>query len=172
MKQRAVQQQESSPDRPRRRNFLNWLWAGLATLACMEVGWFAGSILKNRRLREEQRLTSSLVDAGMVQDYSPGEVTAIPEGSFYLACLEDNSFIALSRTCTHLGCSVPWDDKQKKFVCPCHGSTFDSAGSVLTPPATRPLDYFPVRIENGSIRVDISSPLKRGLFKPSQASRE
>ena len=169
MTQQSVRQEEKTIDKPRRRSFLNWLWAGLAALACMEIGWFMGSILKSRRQREEKRLTHKLIDAGMVQDYKPGQVAAITEGSFYLACLEDGSFIALSRTCTHLGCSVPWDDKQQKFVCPCHGSTFDRAGSVLTAPAPRPLDYYPVRIENGVIRVDISTPLKRGRFEPEQA---
>ncbi|NNK96664.1 MAG: Rieske (2Fe-2S) protein [Desulfobacterales bacterium] len=107
----------------------------------------------------------------MIQNYEPGTVSAVPEGQFYMCCLNDGSFIALSRNCTHLGCSVPWDEKKQTFVCPCHGSTFDQTGKVLTPPAIRPLDYFPVRIENGLLRVDISTPLKRQAFDPSQTVR-
>ncbi len=171
MSRQSPVQEEKTVGKPRRRRFLNWLWGGLAALACGEIVWFAGSLLKSRRRREEKRLALKLIDAGMVQNYKPGQVIAITDGSFYLACLDDGSFMALSRTCTHLGCSVPWDEKQQKFVCPCHGSTFDRNGSVLTAPAPRPLDYFPVRIENGLIRVDISTPLRRGSFSVSQAAR-
>jgi cytochrome b6-f complex iron-sulfur subunit len=79
--------------------------------------------------------------------------------------------LALSRICTHLGCSVPWDEEKKKFVCPCHGSTFNMTGEVLTAPAPRPLDTYPVRIENGIVKVDISEPQKRQRFDPSQVTK-
>ncbi len=155
------------PDRVPRRSFFNWIWAFLAALACIEFGWITHSILKAPKTKEQQD-HNTIIDGGMTTDFQPGTVKAIPQGQFYLACLADGSFIALSRTCTHLGCSVPWNESEKKFICPCHGSTFDAAGTVLTPPALRPLDYFPVRLENGLIRVDISQPLKRQSFSSSQ----
>ena len=101
----------------------------------------------------------------------PETVTAIPSGQFYLACLADGSLLALSRICTHLGCSVPWDEEKNQFVCPCHGSTFNLTGDVLTAPAPRPLDTYPVRIENGIVKVDISVPQIRDHFEPGQATR-
>ena len=156
-------QSESTP----RRSFLNWIWALLSAIACLEVGWLINSILKSSDNSKRQNL-STFIDAGMTSDYRPGSVKAIPQGQFYLACLEDGSFLALSKKCTHLGCSVPWHEGEKKFICPCHGSTFDTAGKVLTPPALRPLDYYPIRLENGLIRVEISRPLKRQKFDRSQ----
>ena len=39
-------------------------------------------------------------------------------------------------------------------MCPCHASSFDITGDVLSPPAPRPLDIFPVRIENDIVKVD------------------
>ena len=157
--------------KPARRRFLNWLWVALAALGALQISWVVGSLLKSRRMREEKRLARHVVDGGMVRDYRPGQVSARTDGSFYLCCLEDGSFIALSRTCTHLGCSVPWDTTRKQFVCPCHGSTFDLAGRVLSAPAPRPLDYYPARIENGMIRVDVSRPLRREHFSASQTVR-
>jgi cytochrome b6-f complex iron-sulfur subunit len=44
---------------------------------------------------------------------------------------------ALAATCTHLGCTVRWE--AGRFRCPCHGSEFDAAGSVVQGPATRQL---------------------------------
>jgi len=159
-------QSESTP----RRSFLNWLWAFLSAIACLEVGWLVHSILKSSSSGEKQE-TAIFINAGMAHDYQPGSVKAVVQGQFYLACLEDGSFLALSKKCTHLGCSVPWHEGEKKFICPCHGSTFDMTGKVLTPPALRPLDFYPIRLENGQLRVDISSPNKRQQFDSSQTVR-
>ena len=74
----------------------------------------------------------------------------------------------MSRQCTHLGCTVPWDDEQKKFICPCHASAFDITGDVLSAPATRALDLFTVDIENNMVRVDTGKRIKRSQFRPEQ----
>jgi cytochrome b6-f complex iron-sulfur subunit len=144
-----------------RRKFLNRLWALLGGLAFIEFSWLGLSILSSRKGKRTAEREDVFISAGEVKNFTPLSVTAIPKGQFYLACLEDGSFLALSRTCTHLGCSVPWDLEKSKFICPCHGSTFDIAGEVLTPPATRALDSYPVRIENGMIRVNIARSEKR-----------
>ena len=154
-----------------RRTFLSRLWACLGVLACIEVGWLGSSILRSRKARSLSVHSDEPVEAGSVDDFKPSSVTPIPQGQFYLACLEDGSFLALSRTCTHLGCSLPWDEKEAKFICPCHGSTFNMRGEALTSPATRPLDYYPVRIENGRVKVFASNGKRRGSFEPEQTVR-
>ena len=60
-----------------------------------------------------------------VESFEPGTVNAFVRGKFYLARLEDGGFLALHRKCTHLGCTVPWSKDQRKFVCPCHASSYD-----------------------------------------------
>jgi cytochrome b6-f complex iron-sulfur subunit len=156
------------PPKYGRRSFLNKLWAVLGIAACAEFFWLAGSILQSSKKQTLKNQAEALVDAGFVDTFSPGTVTAIPRGQFYIACLEDRSFIALSKTCTHLGCSLPWDEKQHKFICPCHGSSFVLRGVVLTAPAVRPLDIYPIRIENGLIRVDTTIAVRREGFESSQ----
>ena len=159
------------PPRPRRRTLINRLWALLALVAFVELGWLSSSLFKSRRKRDAHRDTIRYVDAGRVETFKPGEVKAIPEALLFLACLEDNRFIALSRTCTHLGCALSWDDRQKKFVCPCHGSTFDRTGMVVTSPALRPLDFYPVRIEDGLLRIEVANPQRRQSFDVSQTTQ-
>lgn len=154
-----------------RRKFLGWLWACLGLAAVAEICWIGMSFLLFRRERSAASKTARLVVAGPVDRFQPETVTAIPEGGVYLARLASGGFLALSRTCTHLGCSINWDEKTGRFACPCHGSTFDLTGAVLTPPAPRPLDIYPVRIEDGVVKIDVASRRRRNRYDPGQATR-
>jgi hypothetical protein len=43
-------------------------------------------------------------------------------------------------TCTHLGCVLSFDATDRTWDCPCHGSRYDEAGSVICGPAVLPLE--------------------------------
>lgn len=73
--------------------------------------------------------------------------------------LADNQAVAFSPQCTHLGCAYHWDESNKNFLCPCHTSTFDMDGTVLSGPAPRPLDRFQVRVEGTKLLIgDLQKP--------------
>jgi glycine/D-amino acid oxidase-like deaminating enzyme/nitrite reductase/ring-hydroxylating ferredoxin subunit len=42
-------------------------------------------------------------------------------------------------SCTHMGCSTKWNEAERSWDCPCHGSRFDEGGAVLHGPAITPL---------------------------------
>jgi cytochrome b6-f complex iron-sulfur subunit len=65
---------------------------------------------------------------------------------------------------------VPWNEAARSFPCPCHASTFDLRGEVLSPPAPRALDLFPVVIEGGIVKVDTARRVERSRFEPSQVT--
>jgi cytochrome b6-f complex iron-sulfur subunit len=152
-----------------RRSFLGLAWLGIGVAALGEAAWIVASFLRPRRSRPQSG--GSLVVAGPSDAFAAGTVTAFPAGKFYLVRLEDGGFLALNRQCTHLGCSVPWDEASGRFACPCHASVFDLRGDVLAPPAPRPLDLFAVRVENGIVKVDTRAPIRRSAFEPSQVTR-
>ncbi|NJL90481.1 MAG: cytochrome b6-f complex iron-sulfur subunit [Coleofasciculaceae cyanobacterium SM2_1_6] len=55
----------------------------------------------------------------------------------YIIVTEDKTIASygLNAVCTHLGCVVPWNGSENKFICPCHGSQYDNTGKVVRGPA-------------------------------------
>ena len=160
--------EKKSEAEPNRRSFLNILWLILGGVALAEFVAVAFAFLRPRKLKARGEDADSVIAAGAIERFEPNSVTAFVRGKFYLARLEDGGFLALSRTCPHLGCSVPWIEKEMKFACPCHGSAFDITGSVIEAPAPRALDIYPITIENNIIKVDTRELIKRNSFRVEQ----
>lgn len=153
-----------------RRNFLMKLWFGLGLVAVGELVWIVTSFLRPRRSPTPDGDFGAIVTAGPVDGFPRNSVTAFPRGHFYLARLADGGFLAISRRCTHLGCTVPWIAEDNQFLCPCHSSAFDIRGAVIRAPAPRPLDIYPLTIENEVVRVDTGRTIRRSGFKPEQVT--
>ena len=151
-----------------RRTFLWRVWLGVAVVALAEVVWVVIDFLKPHRLRAPAE--DAVVVAGPLDRFGPDSVTAFPRGRFYLVRLEDGGFLAVSRECTHLGCTVPWVQEEHQFVCPCHSSAFDLRGAVIDPPAPRALDLYEVRIENRTVKVNTANLSRRQGFELAQVT--
>ena len=65
-----------------------------------------------------------------------------------------SSYTALSRVCTHAACDV--NIQSGAFVCPCHGSRFNSAGAVTQGPAQTALQRFNVAVSANGTTLTIS----------------
>ncbi len=74
-------------------------------------------------------------------DLAPGQAGIVrhADGEWATYVDDDGAVHAVSPTCTHLGCLVSFNDAEKSWECPCHGSRFGLDGAVLQGPATRPL---------------------------------
>jgi cytochrome b6-f complex iron-sulfur subunit len=153
-----------------RRDFLKKLWKGLMIVAALEfVSVFLGFLFSGKgSIKKEE--PKNLMDAGPVGSFRVNSVTPFRNGRFYLARLADGGFMALSLRCTHLGCSINWEEDKNRFICPCHSSAFRIDGEVQNPPAPSALDYFPVIIENGTVKVDTGTKLTRTRFEKSQVT--
>ncbi len=156
-----------------RRTFFQWV-TGLAAaligtgLAVPLIGYVISPALKRRE--------QSWVEVGGVADLPVGEpkqldyMQAVQDGwlttKFHKAVWAikqaDGQVTVFSPLCTHLGCGYRWDDPDRKFKCPCHGSVYDVTGKVLGGPAPRHLDVLPSKVENGRLFV-IYKEFKAGL---------
>ena len=168
MKKEKNSLQEESQTQMPRRSFLNKLWMGLGLLAMVEVVALVVAFLRPGNKQAQGAGRALTINAGPVEKFKVDSVTAFVRGKFYLARLADGGFLALSRKCTHLGCTVPWLPKEGMFECPCHASAFDIRGEVIRPPAPRALDIYHLFIENNVVKVDTSRVIKRGRFDVSQ----
>jgi cytochrome b6-f complex iron-sulfur subunit len=148
-----------------RRTFLTRIAWAVGLVALAELVWVVASFLRPRLSGDT---IENVFVAGPADEFAIGSVTAFPAGKFYLVRLDDGGFLALHRECTHLGCTVPWSEEEQKFMCPCHASSYDIRGVVLTAPAPRPLDWLPVRVENGIVKVVVADRQRRSEFRPSQ----
>lgn len=79
--------------------------------------------------------------AGDVDSIANGEAKILDGESGPTAVYreEDGSTHAVSAVCTHMGCLVDWNDSERSWDCPCHGSRFSYDGEVLHGPATSAL---------------------------------
>jgi glycine/D-amino acid oxidase-like deaminating enzyme/nitrite reductase/ring-hydroxylating ferredoxin subunit len=78
---------------------------------------------------------------GNVDDIPPGAGGVVVKGDEKIAAWRDESGTvhALSASCTHKGCTVTWNNADRTWDCPCHGSIFAADGSVIHGPARTPL---------------------------------
>ncbi len=149
---------EQNTKQTSRRDFLKAAWGAAGVLVLAEMGAVSLSFLSPRVVEGE---FGGIFTIGAVDDYPPGSATPFNSGRFYLVRLQDGGLLALYRKCTHLGCAVPWDQAEGKFICPCHASAFESDGRVINAPAPRPMDRFPITVDDGVIMVDTGTIIQR-----------
>lgn len=150
-----------------RRQFLGMAW-GLSLVGLF--GQAGVSLWKYLKPRIEPGTFGSEIVAGEVDEFQPGTVSHVQAGRFYISRLEDGGILALWHRCTHLGCTVPWREDEGQFHCPCHSSIFTAKGEVVSGPAPRPLDLFPVEIRDGELSVDTGDPIRRDKFDSDQVT--
>lgn len=150
-----------------RRSFFKKVWTWLGIIASLELAGISLAFLLSGKKRSAKGKKSSLTVIGRIEDVKPGEVYPYRNGKLYLVREADGAYLALSLKCTHLGCSIHWDEDKDKFICPCHSSEFDRHGDVLKPPAPHALDAYKVVIEEGMVKVDLDNVIKRKKYEKS-----
>ena len=160
-------QHKGKNERLSRREFLG---VGLAASLVALFGQAGVALFDFFKPRIEPGLFGGIVIAGQVDEFEPGTVSHVLGGRCYITRLEDGGFLALWHRCTHLGCTIPWREGEGQFNCPCHSSIFDPVGEVLSGPAPRPMDLFPIEIIEDEILVNTGDPIQRQSFEQSQVT--
>ncbi len=75
-------------------------------------------------------------DSGGVVDYKGKKVGIYKD--------KNGKMFAVIPYCKHLGCELSWNNLEKTWDCPCHGSRYDYEGKIITEPTTENLDIFDI----------------------------
>jgi Rieske Fe-S protein len=135
----------------RRRDFIKGLAAGAAGSAAQACGGGGAVPGPLRPPAAEARTIRTPLPA-------VGETVPVFDGDLALALTRQSvtSVVAVSRTCTHMGCIVLVPERPARTLdCPCHGSRFTTAGAVVNGPAPSPLPSFPARIDGGEVVITV-----------------
>ena len=91
-------------------------------------------------LTAKDKLGNDIVASQFIAEHQAGDRTlaqGLKGDPTYIIITEDKSIASfgLNAVCTHLGCVVPWNASEDKFICPCHGSQYNNQGKVVRGPA-------------------------------------
>lgn len=155
----------AKPTGKTRRFFLlslvgSWLAVGFTTMTCALTAMTLGTV----RFLFPNVLTEppTRVKVGPPDAFEEGKVNERFKDQNIWIVRTGGTIYALSTTCTHLGCTPNWLEREEKFKCPCHGSGFKISGINFEGPAPRPLERWGISIgEDGQLVVDKSKKFQQ-----------
>jgi cytochrome b6-f complex iron-sulfur subunit len=128
-----------------RRNFFSLAGAGVMTTAFLSFLESCSKdpiTLENFMLDLDTPAYSSLKTAG----------NHVYKGNVIIAHTSSDEYVALSKICTHQGCTIEFDGSSQ-FPCPCHGSIFSSTGAAVHGPATSAVHKYTTALTANLLKV-------------------
>jgi menaquinol-cytochrome c reductase iron-sulfur subunit len=153
-----------------RRKFLKLLAAGTtAVVGALAAIPGLGMLLHPLRAKSSGPGSEPIRVAAIPADVKPGKPVRVDVisnvtdgwsryekvklGAAWLVRSPEGRVRAFSTVCPHLGCGIDWDDKNAKFLCPCHQSGFGTDGQCQYGPSPRSLDELEVVATDTEIRI-------------------
>lgn len=146
-----------------RRQFMNLLTFGAVTGTALgalypvikyfippSTGGGGGGVIAKDALGKDILVSEFLAN------HNPGDRTlaqGLKGDPTYLVVEPDKTIgsYGINAVCTHLGCVVPWNASENKFMCPCHGSQYDNTGKVVRGPAPLSLALVHATVEEDKV---------------------
>ena len=100
------------------------------------------------------------VEVCPLEELPPGTMRLVSAGEISVGVYNvGGELCAIEDRCSHDDGPLvegDWEPESGVVVCPRHGATFDiCSGRALTLPAYLPVETFPVRVEDGIVKVDV-----------------
>lgn len=138
-----------------RRGFAFSLWAGWASMVFVGgtfLAWLQSFMVPKAPIQK-----ASKVRVGKLLAYTElGVYEQYKKEGIWIISLEDEGerkIVAISTTCTHLGCIPNWMSGAQIFKCPCHGSGFRMTGINFEGPAPRPLERYALDVDEAGVLI-------------------
>ena len=75
------------------------------------------------------------------------------KGDIIIIRTSNSVYIALSKVCTHQGCTVTYNSSNNNLPCPCHGSLYNINGTVINGPAPNALKNYNVSLSGNILTI-------------------
>lgn len=155
-----------------RRTLLKWATAGLSGLFGALLGVPAIAYLTDARKRQAAdqdyktvaRFSELRVDEPtqvVIRDMRTDAWTLHPDevvGRVWLVRRQGDQVDAFTTICPHLGCSINFEEKAKRFLCPCHNGTFALSGERVDEKELGAANPVPRGMDKLEIRRDPTNP--------------
>ena len=133
-----------------RRGLMYWLLGGgfAASLAS-----FLYPVIRFMNPPEVAEASVNEVTAGKTSEFglNAGKIVKFGAKPVLLIRMSDTEWRAFSAVCTHLNCTVQYQDSRHQIWCACHNGYYDLNGKVVSGPPPRPLEEYAVRIRGDEV---------------------
>lgn len=133
-----------------RRNFVGWILGGGFVASIISFLYPASKFMLPPAIPEA---STNEVTAGKVQDLKPNSGKIVKFGSrpALLIRTSETEWRAFSAICTHLNCTVQFQESTHQIWCACHNGFYDMNGKVVSGPPPRPLEEYAVHVRGDEI---------------------
>jgi cytochrome b6-f complex iron-sulfur subunit len=133
-----------------RRSFVQWMLGGGFTASILSFLYPA------IRFLDPPKTTEAAVNeapGGKTGDLKPNSAKIVKFGSapVLLMRVSETEWKAHSAVCTHLNCTVQYNDVKRLIWCACHNGYYDLNGQVVSGPPPKPLTEFTVHIRGEEV---------------------
>lgn len=135
---------------PERRSFMSWILGGGVAAS---LGSFFYPVV---RFLNPPTITEAPVDeviAGKVSEMkaNSGKIIKFGNKPALLIRATENDWKAFSAVCTHLNCTVQYQESPSQIWCACHNGTYDLNGRVIAGPPPKPLEEYAVKLRGDEV---------------------
>jgi Rieske Fe-S protein len=139
-----------------RRNLLRWLLGGGFTASIISFLYPAIKFMNPPAVPEA---STNEVAAGKVQDLRPnaGKIVKFGNRPALLVRVSETEWRAFSAVCTHLNCTVQYQDSTHQIWCACHNGFYDLNGRVVSGPPPKSLEQYTVHVRGDDLVISRST---------------
>ena len=135
-----------------RRNIVRWILGGGVAASIVSFLYPAFKFMNPPAVPEA---AVNEVSAGKATDLKPNSGKIVKFGSrpVLLIRLNEADWRAFSAVCTHLNCTVQYQEAGRQIWCACHNGLYDLNGRVISGPPPRPLEEYAVHVRGDEVVV-------------------
>jgi cytochrome b6-f complex iron-sulfur subunit len=129
-----------------RRSFAQWMLGGGFSASILS---FIYPAIRFLNPPQAQEASVNEAPAGKLGDLKPNTAKIVKFGTrpVLLVRVSETEWKAYSAVCTHLNCTVQFDEAKRLIWCACHNGLYDLNGQVVSGPPPKPLEEYIVHLK-------------------------